>query len=236
MVHHTRFARPRRGRRPVLLAAAGMLLLIMGAAWSSPASAGGRSEGEGHQALSKKISVCQATGDSEVPYAKVDMDVLTALHKSRNGQSGPVFSDKMGDDEKWGDVIPEFDLGGEGHFGGKNFGEEGKKLISQNCVCQGKKPPHDKPKPPGTKPEKPVPPTKPVVTKPVVTKPATTAPPAAKPTTTVAVKGVSTVAPTTVAAGSLPVTGSSSGLLVAVGLLLTAAGAGVLVLRRRSLG
>jgi LPXTG-motif cell wall-anchored protein len=200
--------------RSATLAVAGTMIAVLGAL--TVATSVGATGLKGHLGGGgpHKVTLCRATGNAENPYAKVEVDEDDA----KKGHDGPVFAPGMGDKDNWGDVVP----------GGKNWSHEGMEVFSKGCVCPWAKPP---------KPEKPTPGTKPHDTKPPVTKPGgptPTMPMPPKPTPTTAVKPVVQTPPTTVA-GTLPITGSNSGLLAFAGLVLMGAGAGLLVLRQRTI-
>jgi LPXTG-motif cell wall-anchored protein len=241
MHRNVAFARPRRARRAVAVAFTGLLVAVGAALAQAPAADAG---GLGHLPGTSKVSICQATGDRTNPYVKLDLDVLVALKLSHGGHRGPSFSGKLDKKISWGDVIPPFELDlGKGHFGGKNWDKTGKDIHDRGCKCPDSDTPGPTVPTPGTRPGTPTtrPETPPTTVKPVDTRPATTAPRASTtaapaPTTTVTVKSgvVTTTPPTTAGTGTLPVTGSGSGLLAGVGLVLCAAGAAVLVLRKRS--
>jgi LPXTG-motif cell wall-anchored protein len=234
MGQHFSMARKGVRRRSTALAVAGTLAAVVGALTVATAVGATGLHGHGGAPMPHKIDVCHATGSSTNPYVKVSVDDDSIVKMGHGGHEGPVFNADMGEHDKWGDIVPPFDLGGASKFGGQNWSGEGKGIFEKGCVCPGKTPHPGPTKPHGSVPVPP--PTKPG-------KPTTTKPGSAAPTTTTKPGGAATTVaptPTTVAVknttaaseSSLPVTGSSSGLMIAVGVLLMAAGGGMLVLRR----
>jgi hypothetical protein len=172
------------------------------------------------------VTICHATGSRSNPYVKITVDDDAIVHEGHGSHEGPIFSPSLPKGADWGDVIPPFDFGPDAKFAGLNHNAQGKALLETGCDMPGDEP--GKPDNPGTKPDgHGAKPDNPGSKKPGATEKGAT-------TTTVAVKGATAESPSTsTPSGGLPITGARSTVLAGIALLLVAAGAGVMILRRR---
>ncbi len=189
-----------------------------------------------------KVTLCHATHSESNPYVTITVDYHSIIQAGHGDHAGPIYSAELPKHTAWGDIIPPFDFGGDAVYAGMNWTDEGQAVFAEDCTAVVV--------PPTTTP--------PTTAPPVVEPPATVIPKPVLPAPVVpTVMGetldeVPTPAPVEVApaqpeaqvlgasvsrqaTGTLPVTGSGSGPLVALSLALVSGGLLLAAGARRSL-
>ena len=81
-----------------------------------------------------KVTLCHRTASRTNPYVTISPDVASVLHaQGHDGHNGPIYSDALPKNTKWGDIIPPFDYGPGEQYAGKNWTSEGQALFSNDC-------------------------------------------------------------------------------------------------------
>lgn len=210
-------------RKPIFGALAALMVMT---AWLPAASADrpdkpGKPEQEQHQ----PVTICHRTNSNSNPYVKITVDDDAVDGKGGadhyGEHQGPVWNATLKAQHiKWGDIIPPVSP----HHEGLNWTEEGRAIYDNDCVAGTPEPPTTTTTvPPTTTTEPPTPPT----TEPPVVEPPNE-PPVINPPKNVNRPPV--VTPPAPQVDALPVTGSNTGWLVALGIFLI--GVGAMLLRK----
>ncbi len=132
--------RIRRALRAVSIAtvASGLLLAL-----ATSALAGETSDKDGKNNAKEKVTICHRTGSDKHPYVEVSVGAKGALkghagHHAAKAVWGPKLKAAH---ERWGDIIPAFDIDGS-HFdglnldtkGGANGDMSGQSILDAHCA------------------------------------------------------------------------------------------------------
>ena len=81
-----------------------------------------------------KVTLCHRTASRSNPYVTISPDVASVLHaQGHDGHNGPIYSDALAKNVKWGDIIPPFDYGPGEQYTGQNWTSEGQALFDNDC-------------------------------------------------------------------------------------------------------
>jgi LPXTG-motif cell wall-anchored protein len=116
-----------------LAAVVGSLVLLFTMLVSAEAGAAGNGEGGGKGADEHKVTLCHATNSYTNPYVEITVDYDAIIHEGHDGHTGPVFFAAIPKHEKWGDIIPPFDFGGDAVYAGMNWTAEGRAILDNGC-------------------------------------------------------------------------------------------------------
>lgn len=124
---------PPKARAPRLASrgavAFGMMLIVMAVA---PLGANATQGSPEH-----KVTLCHATDSYTNPYVQITVDVASVIKNNGHGDhDGPVFYATIAKHTKWGDIIPPFDFGAAGSYGGKNWTADGRAIFDDDCNVQ----------------------------------------------------------------------------------------------------
>jgi hypothetical protein len=115
-------ARPPRHRRRLVAGVAGIAVLAVTVAAASTATA------QDH-----KVTLCHATASRTNPYVSITVDYHSIVQQGHGEHDGPVYVEGIG--ERWGDIIPAFDLGEGAVFDGQNLDSGGHAILDGGCVA-----------------------------------------------------------------------------------------------------
>ena len=126
---------------------AALAAVMLGAVVFAPhAAAGGASEGDDAKGGGDKVTICHRTGSDEHPYKEKRINAKGALKgHARHHAVQAVWSPGMkAKREKWGDIVPAFEVGTQ-HFAGLNLDAEGgadghttgQEILDAHCAVGG---------------------------------------------------------------------------------------------------
>lgn len=114
---------------------AGIGMILAGAFAMLLAGLGVSSAGATQPNPEHQITLCHRSDSYTNPYQEITVDVASVLNaEGHDDHDGRIFFPDIPKHEKWGDIIPPFDVGPGLQFAGQNFGTDGQAIWGAGCT------------------------------------------------------------------------------------------------------